>query len=361
MSSFEVEIKTISEVIKHPNADRLTIYKVNGLAYQFISNVKYEVGDKVVYFPVDSVMTQDLIELFGLGTMLAGKNHDRVKTVKLRGEISQGFVADVKSVADFVGCLVDDLDNINLTEILKIEKWEPPVVPCQNGELAPLPDDISMYDIEGADNNPQVIDWLIENNVKVEITEKLEGQNFSVTVDNDDKVFVNQRRFTIIEKEGGEHDMWRVARKEKIIDLVNSIKEFTGAYTVTLYGEHLGPGVQGNYYKLKENTVRFFDLKINGKWYGADDFSNIMRHFERINSVVPVLFNGTIKEYFDVLGVNDVRRASNGKSILNKDRLREGIVIKPLKVICDHPFISKIGNRLIIKQRDPIYLDKTGN
>lgn len=134
MSKFAVEVRIISDVIKHPNADRLTIYKVHGLGYQFISNVKYNVGDAVVYFPIDSVMPPRLIEAFELGNMLAGKDHNRVKTVRLRKEISQGFVAGIASVVpllndqalrDHIGetmsaSLPQDLEGLDLTEAFEI-------------------------------------------------------------------------------------------------------------------------------------------------------------------------------------------------------------------------------------------------
>lgn len=379
MSTFKVSIRQISNVIKHPNADRLTIYRVRGLSYQFISNVKYEVGDAVVYFPVDSIMPPRLIEAFGLGTLLAGKNHNRVKTVRLRGEVSQGFVSNLEEtlkLCAFEGNATDipmiimdslarnaweELEQWDLKEALGVEKWEPPAVPCQNGELVSLPPGNSMYDIEGADNYPEVVQWLIDNEINVSVTEKLEGQNFSVTVMSDGREFVSQRRFSIKELEGGEHDMWRVARKEKILDLAEQILKDRSATDVTLYGEHLGPGVQGNYYKLKENTVRFFDMKIDGQWVGARDFRAILSDYSREESLVPIYWiDGPLNVYLEKVGAEDLQQASHGKSVVHKDRLREGIVIRPEVEIPNHPFANKIGQHLLIKQRDPIYLDKTG-
>ena len=387
MSSFQVSIRRISEVIPHPNADRLTIYCVNGLGYRFISNVKYSVGDYVVYFPVDSVMPASLIEAFELGTMLAGKDHNRVKTVRLRGEISQGFISDLESTlklctskrqsAERPKVIIDtaeiletikkdkweDLLRWDLKDILGVTKWEPPAVPCQNGDLVPLPPGNSMYDIEGCENCPHIVQWLIDEKIPVVVTEKLEGQNFSVTVMSDGREFVSQRRYSIREKEGGEHDMWEVARREGILDLAKRILIAYKADDVTLYGEHLGPGIQGNYYHLKERTVRFFDLKINGKWIGALEFFSILsEHTNNEDRGVPVYWcDGTLDRYLEVVGAKTLQKASHGKSGIHKDRLREGIVIRPQKEIENHPFVSEIGTHLIIKQRDPIYLDKTGN
>lgn len=375
MSKFAVEVRIISEVITHPNADRLTIYRVHGLGYQFISNVKYNVGDAVVYFPVDSVMPLHLIEAFELGNMLSGKQHDRVKTVRLRGEVSQGFVSnldDTLPLCQFEGNATDipmyikdavdrgaweELLEWDLKEALGVTKYEPPPVPCQNGDLVPLPLGNSMYDIEGCDNYPHIVQWLIDEKIPVIITEKLEGQNFSVSVTPEEE-YVSQRRFSIREKEGGEHDMWEVARREKILEVAKKILG-VGGTDVTLYGEHLGPGIQGNYYKLKERTVRFFSMKFNGEWLGNEAFLETLEQFGILNRSVPVIARNVLLGEW--LAGKRINEASYGKSLLNKDRLREGIVIRPVVEIKDHPFVGEIGTHLIIKQRDPIYLDKTGH
>lgn len=355
MSKFCVEVKTITEVINHPNADKLIIYKVNDLGYQFISSMHYKVGDQVVYFPVDSLLTEPLIELFNLGTLLAGKDNDRVKTVRLRGSVSQGFIGDVVRIGEHLGVPPSQLPLMDLTEALGIIKWEPPPIPCQNGILKKLPPGLSMYDIEGCDNYPAVVQKLIEDETKVLVTEKLEGQNFSVTVNKEGQEWVSQRRATIIEKdEGGMHDMWEVARREHILDLAKEILKTLDAEDVTLYGEHCGPGVQGNYYKLKERTVWYFDMKVNGQWMDAKGFLDILTVHGAGDKIVPILAQDIpLKEF---LGEKTMQEASNGKSAIHKERLREGIVIRPMFESQD----PSIG-RLIIKQRDPIYLDKTGN
>ena len=354
MSKFEVEVKTIDQVIQHPNADRLTIYKLNDLGYQFISNVSYDVGDKVVYFPVDSLMTPELIELFELGTMLAGKEHNRVKTVKLRKQISQGFIADVASVANHISVDVDALHDMDLTSVLGITKYEPEPITCQNGDLVPLPDGVSMYDIEGCENYPVVVQSILDNDIPIIVTEKVEGQNFSVTVTASGDVHVNQRKYSIIEKDGGEHYLWEVARREKIIDLAKEILSDESAESVTLYGEAHGTAIQGNYYKLSEKSVKFFDLKINGMWADASKLVSILRDKKLEDRMAPILAeNVTLREW---LGDKTIVEMSNGKSKINKDRLREGIVVRPMTE-SSHDLIG----RLIIKQRDPIYLDKTGN
>ena len=92
MSEFKVDARKISKVWTHPNADRLDLAQVEGLSFQFVVGRKqFRVGDVVVYIPVDSCLTDELTAFLGLTGKLSGKSN-RVRTVKLQKEISQGLV-----------------------------------------------------------------------------------------------------------------------------------------------------------------------------------------------------------------------------------------------------------------------------
>lgn len=94
MSTFAVTIRKLSKVWPHPNADRLDLAQVEGCDYQFvIPKGQYQVGDEVVYFPIDSILPQDVVAKMGLTGKLAGKDRNRIKTVKLRNFVSQGVIA----------------------------------------------------------------------------------------------------------------------------------------------------------------------------------------------------------------------------------------------------------------------------
>lgn len=360
MSTFKVEVREIDEIRQHSNADRLQLAKVKGMDFQFVSQKDlYTKGSKVVYFPIDSVLPQNLIERFGLVGRLAGKDQNRIKTIRLRGEISQGFVVPVADLQDIIG---DPEPMTDVTAILGVEKYDPPPLFTQNGTLVPLPEGLSIYDIEGADRFKEVVDFLITNKIPVWISEKLEGTNFSVTVRKDGTRFVNQRNYSIIEseEEGKSHVFWEVTRKYDLFDLAEQMRDEFGANQASLYGELLGPGIQNNIYKLKEHEVRFFDLKLDNQFASVDDFFKIGPKLIYTGAgLVPTLemypidaFNVMLEDY---LAGRTVQEASNGKSALyNTDR--EGIVIKPMTEMT-HPALN--NGRLIIKQRSPHYLAKT--
>ncbi len=363
MSQFRVSIEKISWVKSHPNADRLDLAGVEGLDFQFVvGRNEFSKGDLCVYFPVDSLIPAPVLAKIGLVGKLAGSQHNRVKTVQLRGAISQGLAVKI----DLLDPVSPDTPiGFDVTSILGVTKYEPAPIACRAGTLLPLPDGVEVYDIEGADRYPQVIHLLMDREVC--ITEKLEGSNWSLTI-LDGKIFVNQRNDTIKEynplKKGFlfligkirklvglkeraiEHEFWRVARDQGLIDVAKRIYKDFGTRSLTLRGEYCGPNMQGNIYKLSKNRVFLFDIKMDGRYIRYRDFYSLCETYEL--ETVPVLARDVVLGAW--LRGMTVKEASNGVSLLCPIK-REGIVIRPV----EEGRHQEIG-RLIIKQRSPEYL-----
>lgn len=350
MSTFAVELRKIAEIIPHNNADRLALAKVEGLDYQFvIGKDAYQLGETVVYFPIDSLLPQTLIEKLGLIGRLSGSSKNRVKTVRLRGEISQGLVCKITEIQDFLPPH-DNLSQLDLTTVLGVTKYEPEPIVCLEGKLVRLPEGVPAYDIEGADRFIEVANLLME--VPVWVSEKLEGTNFSVTVRENGEVFVNQRNYSIIEEVGVEHDFWKVARQQGLIEVAQRILSTITAKQVTLRGELLGPRVQKNLYRLKHLKVFLFDILVDYAYVEVATLFDLARQFELESFLVPTLAYGvTLREF---LAGQSLKEVSNGHSLL-ADTIREGIVIKPMSEMTS----TVLGGRLVLKQRSPVYLVKT--
>ncbi len=373
MSYFGVTVEKIDTAKHHPNADRLDICTLKGMTLQFVTGRdQYKPGECVLYFPVDSLLPLELQGKMGVTGMLSGKNKDRVKTVRLRGEISQGLVGPqslgegAATVSDDV-CMTKSEWGVEIAEWLGVTKYEPAPIESKAGNLLPLPCGLSVYDIEGAERNIDAVKRLMFEQVVV--TEKLEGQNFSVTYDPvEDRVYVNQRRFTIEEIDAGEHRLWKLARNSGLIPTSDPLAglmdlSFLGflaatyaGQLITVYGEAFGPGIQGNIYKIPAPQVRLFDIKINDEFLDFPTFIGLIHMHWRIDYkfapsnpiTVPVVFTGILAEW---LQGDTIAYASSGPSALNANVLREGVVIRPF-IEGRHPEIG----RLIIKQRDPVYL-----
>jgi len=356
-----VTVETIDVVNPIPNADRIEMATLKGKDFQFvIAKGSFAPSDRCLYFPVDSIVPSDLIEKMGLTGKLSGKNKDRVKTVKLRGQISQGLVAKLDIIPDTAINMIPTMSPEAFTALIGVTKYDPPEIPCNDGILKPLPDGQSMYDIEGADRYTEIAERLM--NEPVFITEKLEGTNFSIQVktgltDAYQSVFVSSRRNTIIEKPDVENSFWKAARRQKLIEFAKTLCETSGK-DVVVYGELIGPGIQKNIYGLKEQEVRIFDIKRGGKWVEPNLMVKLVLAFfdvdgmrERPIPIVPYIFSGNLRDF---LKGKTIKQASDGPSFLKADQKREGIVIRPQA----ESEVEGFG-RLILKQRSPEYLSES--
>ena len=349
MAFFGVTLETIDKVWKHPDADRLDLAKVVGMDFQFVvGKDSYHSGDKVLYFPIDSLLPPFVVEALGLVGRLAGKKHDRVKTVRLRGEISQGLVCRPETVLGEAWQHFD-LSPWALTTRLGVTKYDPPPEYTPAGILLPLPDGVGVYDIEGADRYTDVVEVLMD--LLVQVTEKLEGTNFSAVREPDGEVYYCQRTDRIQELEEGKPNLYcETARKQEVPQLLGELTTHYPGQRLVLRGELIGWKVQGNIYKLKGNEIRFFDLKVGHAYVGATEFCERIPAEQR----VPVLVHGgTLREW---LAGRTIQEASNGRSLLRKETRREGIVVKPLMERT--ALFEGRPHRCIIKQRSPEYLAK---
>jgi RNA ligase (TIGR02306 family) len=345
VSTFAVTVERIRDVWPHPNADRLELARLASMSFQFvIAKGAYRAGDEFVYFPIDSVLPPALIERLGLTGKLAGSAKDRVKTVRLRGEISQGVVAAIEVLPAGVAYAVGD----DVTARLGVTKYEPPPVTTEGGELVPLPPLVSVYDIEGCERFHAVLEaYLLD--APVAITEKLEGSHFAASLDvAAGEVAVCQRRYRIDPVPGVEHTWHALARASGVLGALPAIAcELGQPSTVTVRGEVIGPGVQGNHYRLAARRLVAFEVEADGVPVDAGRFFALCERFGLEHA--PVLARGeTLRAW---LAGRTVAVASNGPSALEPRVAREGVVVRPLREARDPSF-----GRVILKQRSPAYL-----
>ena len=101
-------------------------------------------------------------------------------------------------------------------------------------------------------------------------TEKLEGQNITVYSEVVNGWFGRKTkrigvcsRTRELNPNGNSHGFWDTVKR---LHLDEKVKNIPGEWFCR--GEHVGPGIQGNIYKLPRTEVYFFDFykKVEGKW-----------------------------------------------------------------------------------------------
>ena len=109
-----------------------------------------------------------LIADLGLEGRLSGSKKNRVKAVKLRGVLSQGLVYPVKEgkIRD-----VEVAEGDDVTALLEIYKYEPPIPINMSGKVKALHGYTLHYDIDDIKKYPDVL----QDGEDVVMTEKLHG------------------------------------------------------------------------------------------------------------------------------------------------------------------------------------------
>ncbi|MFE7762404.1 RNA ligase (ATP) [Streptomyces sp. NPDC057438] len=353
MSTLRVtaEVLTIHD---HPNADALELAQV-GLYRAVVAKGVYRTGDTAVYIPEQSVLPAELIEELGLTGRLAGSGADRVKAVRLRGELSQGIVCLPRALAD-VDLTAAVTEGTDFAERLGIVKWVPPIPPTMSGEVEPAPDLLPWVDIENVQRYPDIF----TPGEPVVLTEKLHGTACLVTYFAEDgRVQVSSKGFgakSLALKEDPRNLYWRAVRGHGVTEAAARLAERLGARRVGIFGEVYGAGVQDLSYGAdgRRETLGYavFDVSadIDGRvrWLDQAELSELL---DGELPLVPRLYEGPYA-VDRVLEVATGRETVSGSGL----HLREGVVIRPVT----ERYSPVTGGRAVAKAVSPAYLTRKG-
>ncbi|MCI0693092.1 RNA ligase (ATP) [candidate division KSB1 bacterium] len=335
MSTFAVLVRHI-EIFPHPNADLLELAKVDDYRC-VVKKGEFKTGDLVAYIPEASLVPAPLLAEMGLTGRLAGSEKNRVKAVKLRGEVSQGLVYPARPHWK---------EGDDVTAELGIVKWIPPIPVHLAGELAPAPEGWHGYtDIENIKRYPNVL----QPGEEVVATEKVHGTCTLVGLMNG-VAAVSSKGYGAggkVIKEDEKNLYWRMARKYNLFEKMEGLSGAKGA--IMLFGETFGTGVQDLGYGMQKGEPNYFafDMSVNGRYLDYDDFVKICT--ERGIPMAHVLYRGPF-------GPECLAHAKGRETISGKEvHMREGIVIRPIKERYEHD----IG-RVILKSVNEEYLLRGG-
>jgi RNA ligase (TIGR02306 family) len=339
-------IQTIKEILQIEGADAIEIAVVNGWSVVVAKNAHHKVGDKVVYCEIDSFLPIEpefeFLRKSSYKKLSDGTEGFRLRTIKLRGQISQGLIIsllDAKKITQR-NLNIDDQDWLEGEDVsgkLGIIKYEPPVPASLQGIAKGLfPSFIPKTDEERIQNLSETYFTFKENPVPYYVTEKLDGSSATYYYRNGE-FGVCSRNLELIETD--DNTFWKVAR---ILDLENKLKSLH--FNVSLQGELVGEGIQGNPYKILGQKVFFFNAYNidEGRYLDFDRFMEIIDSLEL--STVPVL--ETNFKLPDT--IEEILSYSENKSSLNKSFDREGVVIRSV----DRKISFKaISNRFLLNEK----------
>ena len=241
-------VRKIDNILPIAGADAIECAVVGGWKV-VVKKGEYQVGDLGIYCEIDSWIPHALAPFLSNGKeprVFEGIPGERLRTVKLRGQISQGLLLPAVGTGEG-----DDL-----TELLGIVKWEKPI-PAQLAGQAKgnFPTAIPKTDQERVQNLVKEIE--LAQGDEFEVTEKLEGSSMTCYLIGDE-FGVCSRNLDLKETEG--NSFWATARAEDIETKMRRLRVNSTFTDFAVQGELIGPGIQGNIYNLSKCEFRVFDV-----------------------------------------------------------------------------------------------------
>ena len=336
MSTLKVEVKAIDEIMPHPNADKLELARFSGWTCVVGKGV-YKAGDKVVYFPIDSVLPHDVeSKIFPPGSKVK-LNNSRVRTIKLRGAISQGLAANPALFG-----LENTPVGTDVTTLLKVTKFEPEIRPGYGNLYVATSKkttntNFKKYtDLENVKNYTEVFtpdDFVVA-------TEKIHGTNFRCGYVRRETTNPVLRFLELIGLRskyefvyGSRNMQLSVKALDEAPETQNVYARIVNQYELqdtlqdgeVIYGEIYGDKIQKNYNYGCEPGVQklaVFDLQKDGKYQSVDQLACFL-----VDSGLP----GTPELYRGFYDYEKLKALTLGNSVLAPEqKVREGLVVRPL-------------------------------
>ena len=331
-------IRSIGQISPILGADKIELATVDGWNVVVGKDVGHKVGDLVIYCEIDSFLPiREEFEFLRKSSYkkMVGKEGFRLKTIKLRGQISQGLILPISVLnPPNTNIYVTPFEGLDVTEILGIIKYEPPMPANLVGKVKGIfPSFIPKTDEEKIQNLTKEYEkWKIQSKYQFYVTEKLDGSSSTFYIKNG--VFgVCSRNLDLLETE--ENTFWKVAR---YLDLENKMKSLD--FNLALQGELIGESIQGNPYKLKGQSVRFF-TGFNIDTYQRMGYNEFTEILTKLNLESVPLLNQDL-DFTLPNTIDEMLKYAEGKSMLNNQTEREGVVVRSLDGTISFKAVSNI-------------------
>lgn len=335
MSTHEVKVVRIEEILPHSNADSLEITNVWG--YQcVIRKGAHKVGDLVAYIEPDYTVPLDRNEFRFLDDG-KGKPRQRITMRKFRGEPSYGLLIPAPPGSQ---------EGDNVLELLGVERYEPSMGNGRNGSgptnflsgmQASGPDlPAPVYDLE----NFKKYHRLFNEGERVILTEKVHGTNARFVFDGETmhcgsrttwkmKPGTFIKDVSYIDEAGVEVNKTLTAPESAWWHALNQnpwIEAWCRNHPkMVLYGEVYGPNVQGKdfAYGKKDGQYGFavFDVLDHGRWVDNGTVFDDKSYSDGMEETVKVLYRGPLDRAL-------LEKLAEEDSAYPNQKVREGCVVK---------------------------------
>jgi RNA ligase (TIGR02306 family) len=325
-----VKIEEITPII---NADSICAYRVGGW-WVVDRKDSYAIGDLCVYVTIDSWVPNTIAPFLTkpgqYPKVFEGVEGERLRTARLRGKISQGLLLPVETVLSAYNESIHSYDDTEYPEeghdvssLLGIVKWEASIPANLAGTVrGQFPAWGRRTDAERCQNLISEIASAYENDVKFEVTIKLDGTSMSIGMSPEKEFYVCSRNLALNHEQSG----------NVYVDLANkySLEEKLGGMDTPLLisGEAIGPGIQKNQEKLTLPDFFVFNIwcPIRSTYIPREERMKIVNELGLKH--VPVLYESVTLRELNCQTIDQLLKFAEGPSLHAPSR--EGVVFKSL-------------------------------
>jgi len=355
-------VRKIDQLLPIEGADLIQLAKIDGWQC-VVKKSEFNVNDLCVYFEIDSHLPiRPEFEILRRNSLkkMGDREGFRIKTIKLRGQLSQGLALPIQLFFnDFIDSDEDEGQELcefffvgnDLTELLDVQKYEAPIPAELSGQVkGNFPGFIRKTDQERCQNLAR--DIFVDNkDSRWEITMKLDGSSFT-GYRKDEATGVCGRNWDLDINEKNEHNS--LVRMFIDSGLQQALRDL--GLNIAVQGELMGPGIQKNRENFASHKLFVFDIfNIDqGEYIGPKERRTILKNLydlglnENMVAHVPVIaYEAELCDTLGIIDVDGLLFLADGPSI--NHAIREGIVFKRL----DGKFSFKaISNKFLLKEED---------
>lgn len=355
-------IRKIDEVLPIEGADAIVLVKIDG--WQCVAlKEEFNVGDRCVYFEIDSFipLIPQVEHLRARAYKKMGdKEGIRIKTIKLRGQISQGLALPVSKFFEmFDGSPQDEGQELSeyffvgndISDLIGVEKFDPPVPAQLAGQVrGNFPGFIVKTDQERCQNIAGKIFSEEMLNTRYEVTMKMDGTSFTGYYRDNDIGVCSRNMDLAVDDSNAGNSYVRMYLDSKLYAVLH---EFGG--NIAIQGELMGPGILKNREVLACNQLYVFNIYDIDKaeFVSTDVRKEIIEKLYNngLNRLmvthVPVMATNVTLAELGITNLAELLAYAEGPSINHK--IREGLVFKSM----DGQFSFKvINNKFLLKEED---------
>lgn len=326
-------IRRIAEIKDIDGAEFIEAARVDGW-WVVAKKGEFPVDSLAVYMEVDSFVPTEIAPFLTRDghepKEFEGVKGERLRTVKLRGQLSQGLLLPISILP---ATTVIEVGN-DVTELLGVLKWERPISPQLYGQAkGNFPSFLRKTDQERVQNIGRTLEGYI--NETFEVTIKLDGSSCTI-FSNGEEDGVCSRNLEL--KRDENNAFWKIALD---YDIHKKIRAY--GKNLAVQGELIAPNIQGNYEKVNKPEFYVFDVfDIDKQEYMLPDER---QEFCKILNIphIPIID----KSFAMIDNVDKLLDMAEGDG-MNKGVKREGLVFKHNS--SDFSF-KAISNSYLLKEK----------